>query len=80
MTARLNRRHLLKGASSLLAVATLGGFASRHAQAAPRRSTGDAALIHHPACTSIDQSFYDARVVNLYGQFERAFYDGLPRA
>jgi hypothetical protein len=24
--------------------------------------------------------FYDARVVNLYGQFERAFYDGLRHA
>ncbi|NEK55949.1 serine hydrolase, partial [Rhizobium leguminosarum] len=24
--------------------------------------------------------FYDARVVSLYGQFERAFYDGLQRA
>jgi methyl acetate hydrolase len=31
MTFRLNRRHLLKGASSLLGVATLGGFASRNA-------------------------------------------------
>ena len=24
--------------------------------------------------------FYDARVVNLYGQFEQAFYEGLRRA
>ncbi|SKC76715.1 CubicO group peptidase, beta-lactamase class C family [Burkholderia sp. CF099] len=55
MTVRLNRRHLLTGASSLLAVATLGGFASRNAQAAPRRAPGDAALVHHHAYTSIDQ-------------------------
>ncbi|OUL70554.1 serine hydrolase domain-containing protein [Paraburkholderia hospita] len=55
MTVRLNRRRLLTGASSLLAVATLGGFASRNAQAAPRRAPGDAALVHHPAYTSIDQ-------------------------
>ncbi|AUT68319.1 MULTISPECIES: serine hydrolase domain-containing protein [Paraburkholderia] len=55
MTVRLNRRRLLTGASSVLAVATLGGFASRNAQAAPRRAPGDAALVHHPAYTSIDQ-------------------------
>ena len=60
MTAGLNRRHLLKSASSLLAVATLGGFASRNAQAAPLRSTGDAALIHHPAYTPIDQCLQGA--------------------
>ncbi|MGN6315482.1 hypothetical protein [Trinickia sp.] len=59
MTARLNRRQLLKGASSLLAVATLGGFASRNTQAAPLRSTGDAVMIHHPAYTSIDQPSSD---------------------
>lgn len=55
MTVRLNRRRLLTGASSVLAVATLGGFASRNAQAAPRRAPGDAALVDDPAYTSIDQ-------------------------
>ncbi|OYD75236.1 UNVERIFIED_ORG: CubicO group peptidase (beta-lactamase class C family) [Burkholderia sp. CF145] len=55
MTVRLNRRHLLTGASSLLAVATLGGFASRNAQAAPRRAPGDASLVQHSAYTSVDQ-------------------------
>ncbi|QCP54156.1 beta-lactamase family protein [Trinickia violacea] len=55
MTVQLNRRRLLKGTSSLLAVATLGAFASRNAQAAPQRAPGDAALIRHPAHASIDQ-------------------------
>ncbi|MFP3552196.1 serine hydrolase domain-containing protein [Paraburkholderia sp. SIMBA_049] len=55
MTVRLNRRHLLKGASSLVAVAALGGFARRSAQAAPRHARGDASLVQHPGYTSVDQ-------------------------
>ena len=55
MTVRLNRRHLLKGASSLLAVATLGEFASRNAQAAPVRAPRDTALVDYPSYRSIDQ-------------------------
>ncbi|AXF07794.1 CubicO group peptidase (beta-lactamase class C family) [Paraburkholderia sp. GV068] len=55
MAVQTDRRRLLKGASSLLALATLGGVASRDARAVSQRARGDAALAHHPAYSSIDQ-------------------------
>ncbi|EDZ99757.1 beta-lactamase [Burkholderia sp. H160] len=55
MTVRLNRRHILKGASSLLAAATLGGLVDRNAKAATPSASRDRALIQPPASASIDQ-------------------------
>ena len=55
MADQLKRRHLLKGASGLLAAATLGGLTSRNAQAAPRRAQENMARIHRPVRASIDQ-------------------------
>ncbi|NMK46310.1 serine hydrolase domain-containing protein [Achromobacter sp. Bel] len=55
MTARLNRRDLLKGASSLLSVAALGGFASRNTLAAPPGSPQDTVLTQPSGYPSIDQ-------------------------
>jgi CubicO group peptidase (beta-lactamase class C family) len=55
MTDQLKRRHLLKGATGLLATATLGGLTSQNAHAAPRPAQGNVTRIHHPAYTSIDQ-------------------------
>lgn len=55
MTARLNRRDLLKDASSLLSVAALGGFASRNTLAAPPGSPQDTVLTQPSGYPSIDQ-------------------------
>ncbi|WP_233871982.1 serine hydrolase domain-containing protein [Paraburkholderia adhaesiva] len=55
MTVFLNRRRLLKGAPSLLAVATLGAFASRNAQATQQGAPEEAVRARHPANASIDQ-------------------------
>ncbi|MGY6126430.1 serine hydrolase domain-containing protein [Paraburkholderia strydomiana] len=55
MAVQTDRRRLLKGASSLLALATLGSVASRDARAVSPRASGDAALARHPAYSSIDQ-------------------------
>jgi methyl acetate hydrolase len=51
----IDRRRLLTGASSLLAVASLDWFAGRNAQAASQRAPEDAERVRHPAFASIDQ-------------------------
>jgi CubicO group peptidase (beta-lactamase class C family) len=60
MTDQLKRRHLLKGASGLLAAATLGGLTSQNTHAAPRRTQEDMARIHGPAYASLDQCLQGA--------------------
>ncbi|ANN72673.1 serine hydrolase domain-containing protein [Bordetella bronchialis] len=55
MTDRLKRRDLLKGASGLLAAATLGGFTSPDTQAAPASPPANAPGNRHRAGGSIDQ-------------------------
>lgn len=55
MAVQTDRRRLLKGASSLLALATLGGVASRDARAVSQPASGDAAPVDHPAYRSIDR-------------------------
>jgi CubicO group peptidase (beta-lactamase class C family) len=55
MTYQLKRRHFLKGASGLLAAATLDGLTSLDVQAAPQRKQGNRARIQLPAYPSIDQ-------------------------
>lgn len=55
MTNPVNRCQVLKGASGLLAAATLGALVDRNAKAATLNASQDRALIRHPASTSIDQ-------------------------
>ncbi len=59
MPLELNRRHLLSGASSLLATATLGAFAGQDTQATSRAPSG-ATPARGRAYASIDQSLQRA--------------------
>jgi len=66
MTARLNRRDLLKGAASMAAAATLGTFADREARAAAPQSAQASTVPHrkplakHAQYASIDQALQRA--------------------
>ena len=68
MTARLNRRDLLKSAAGLAAAATLGAFADREANAAApqvAQTPQPKPTLRHPQYASIDQCLQ--RAVDNFG-------------